>query len=351
MIYQSDNSDMEKHKSSKEKDQKGLASLLEQLPGQIEAKEGIQILTLAKATGVGYVKHQRLQRGIKIFDFDITLVNDTEIFIQSLSNEKLNFFYCLDGKCLYKFEGNNERVLIEQFQTAVAHNKSQFLSSLFVNRNERLILNIIFIDKDEYFKKFNNDSTHEDKLASLLNEISKESKYIHSGGFSLKIAEQLKLLSGLEHENDISEKLSQKGRYYIVLAKQIEQFYNEVNNKSNSSNLLQSELVRISEISEYIKKSPEVQHSIKSLCKKSNLSPAKLQEGFKFMFERTVSDFVRHVRLEKAVYLLNTSDLTISEIVYTVGLTSRSYFCKIFKQRHKCSPKEFRQKIKSTSSS
>jgi len=248
---------------------------------------------------------------------------------------------------LYEFDGGDKQILIEQFQTAVAHTRSDIINSISVNKNERLILNIILVDKEEYFKKFNIKSTqHGDKLSDLLEQVSKDPKYMHSGGFSLKIAEQLKLLFGLEHANDISEKLSQKGRYYIVLAKQIEQFYNEVNNKPSPSNLLQSELVRVSEISAYVKASPEVEHTIKLLCKKSNLSPAKLQEGFKFMFGRTVSDFVRHVRLEKAVHLLSTTDLTISEIVYTVGLTSRSYFCKIFKQSHKCSPKEFRKKLK-----
>lgn len=342
---------MEKLTSNKYNESKGLKSLLNQLPGTIETKEGIHILTLAENIGKGQIKHQNLQKGIEVFDFNFTLVKDTKIFIQSLSNEKLKFFYCLDGKLRYQFEDGNDTVLIEQFQTAVAHNKNEFSNSISVFENEPLILNIIFINKDEYFKKFNNDHGHYgDKLADLLKEISLESKYIHAGGFSLKIAEQLKLLIGLEHANDISEKLSQKGRYYIILAKQIEQFYNEVNNKTNSSNLLQNELVRINDISEYIKNYPEIQHSIKMLCKKSNLSPAKLQEGFKFMFDRTVSDFVRHVRLEKAVVLLNTTDLTISEIVYTVGLTSRSYFCKIFKQKHNCSPKEFRLKLKKITS-
>lgn len=338
---------MDKLKNNKEGNPKGLYSILKQLPGTIEIKEGIKILTLAKSTGKGQIKHQKLQKGIQVFDFDITLIKDTEIYIQSLSEEKLKFFYCLNGKCVYKFQNTINPIAIEQFQTAVAHNKAEFANSISIHKDQHFILNIIFINKDEYFKKFNYDhSQYGDKLAELLKKISQESKYLHAGGFSLKIAEQLKLLLGPEHANDISEKLSQKGRYYIILAKQIEQFYNEVTNGSNTSSLLKNELLRVTEMGEYVKNYPEIPHSIKKLCAKSNLSPAKLQEGFKFMFDRTVSDFVRNVRLEKAVVLLNTSDLTISEIVYTVGLTSRSYFCKIFKQKYHCSPKEFRLKIK-----
>ncbi|RXJ44361.1 helix-turn-helix domain-containing protein [Gelidibacter gilvus] len=38
--------------------------------------------------------------------------------------------------------------------------------------------------------------------------------------------------------------------------------------------------------------------------------------------------------------------MNISEIVYSVGLSSRSYFCRIFKKRFKCSPKLYQQRLK-----
>ncbi|GAA0872142.1 hypothetical protein GCM10009117_12890 [Gangjinia marincola] len=63
------------------------------------------------------------------------------------------------------------------------------------------------------------------------------------------------------------------------------------------------------------------------------------------MHNRTVADYVRNVRLDKAEELMRTTDLNISEIVYSVGLTSRSYFCKIFKQKYKCSPKQYHMKL------
>ena len=67
-----------------------------------------------------------------------------------------------------------------------------------------------------------------------------------------------------------------------------------------------------------------------------------LQEGFKLMHGTTVSDYIRAVRVEKAEELIKTSDLNISEVVYSVGFTSRSYFSKIFRQKYNCSPKEYK---------
>jgi len=43
---------------------------------------------------------------------------------------------------------------------------------------------------------------------------------------------------------------------------------------------------------------------------------------------------------------MKTTDLNISEIVYSVGITSRSYSSKIFKDHYNMSPNDYRSKIK-----
>jgi len=97
---------------------------------------------------------------------------------------------------------------------------------------------------------------------------------------------------------------------------------------------------------ESIKENPQDAYTIDMLCGITGLSPAKLQEGFKAINNRTVSDYIRHVRLLQAQNLMKNGDLNISEIVYSIGFTSRSYFCKIFKAEYGCSPKQYKKKIK-----
>ncbi|MFD2565121.1 helix-turn-helix domain-containing protein [Aquimarina rubra] len=315
------------------------------LPGTIEVNFDIHTLTVASSYGSGQVRYTSLQNGLQTYDFNLKLNEDLEIPVCSITSDSLQFIYCLDGHCYHQFETFEEVAKIEQFQTAVVHSDSGLSSSIIIKKDHKLVLNMICIDKKQYFDKFGaQDNQFSKKIQSLLVNIESKSKHFHLGNYNLKIAEQLKLLFGVEYSNEVSELLSQKGRYYLILAKHIEQFHAEIENNSNTSGLLKDELKAISQISEYIKENPEIQHSIKTLCLHSGLSPAKLQEGFKFMFERTVSDFVRNVRLEKAEKLIRTTDLTISEIVYSIGLTSRSYFCKIFKRKHLCSPKEYKLK-------
>ncbi|PKV50211.1 AraC-like DNA-binding protein [Aquimarina sp. MAR_2010_214] len=319
--------------------------LKEHLQGNITIDYDIHTLTIEPMIGNGQVRYTNLQSGLHTFDFNLKLHKDIEIPIDSITSESIQFLYCLEGYCYHQFQTFEEITQIEQFQTAVVHSDKGLVSKIIIRKGDHLKFNIICVNKKKYFDKYSKeDNPFGKKLQVLLYEIGNKSKHFHLGNYSMKIAEQLKLLFGIEHSNEISEFLSQKGRYYLVLAKHIEQFQAEIENTSNTSGLLKNELKLISEVSDYIKEYPEVQHSIKTLCLKSGLSPAKLQEGFKFIFERTVSDFVRNVRIEKAEKLIKTTDLTISEIVYSIGLTSRSYFCKIFKKKYHCSPKEYKSK-------
>ncbi|UZO81102.1 AraC family transcriptional regulator [Aquimarina sp. ERC-38] len=325
---------------------KRLTNLNKIIPGEIKQVGEHYILYLDPSIGTGEIRYINLRSGLKTFDFNFTLKSNIEIPFNFIEGQTLQFMFCMEGSFTHKFEDHDQAVRIDQYQTAVSHCDKGLPSRIFVQKDQNFVLNVIFVDKSEYFIKFDEDVNHFDqRIQELLKGIGEKHKYFHAGTFSLKIAEQFKLLIQVEHSNEIAEILSQKGRYYLILAQHIEKFCAEIDENENTSGLLKTELKKITEVCEDIKAQPELQHSIKSLCLTSGLSPAKLQEGFKFMFDRTVSDFVRNIRLEKAEDLIRNTDLTISEVVYSVGLTSRSYFCKIFKKKYNYSPKEYKLKV------
>jgi len=171
-------------------------------------------------------------------------------------------------------------------------------------------------------------------------------KSVHLGAYNLKITEQIRLLQFEDRANDITDLLYLEGIYHLILAYHIEQFYQEIQEEEKFSKLTNTELQQIGVLSEFIISRPEIQHSIDSLCRKAGMSPAKLQDGFKYLHGKTVLNYIRSVRLDKADQLLRDSDLNISEIVYTIGFTSRSYFCKIFKQKYRCTPKAYRKMVR-----
>ena len=60
--------------------------------------------------------------------------------------------------------------------------------------------------------------------------------------------------------------------------------------------------------------------------------------------DRDGLEFIRTVRLKRAAQYLAQSDTRISEIMYSVGFNSHSYFTKCFREHFGLSPKEYAEK-------
>lgn len=74
------------------------------------------------------------------------------------------------------------------------------------------------------------------------------------------------------------------------------------------------------------------------------ISKASFYEKLKALTDHTPSEYIRLIRLNHASKLLVTTNLTVSEIMFKAGFSSKSYFFKEFNKQFGCSPKEYRTK-------
>ncbi|HET8804592.1 MAG TPA: AraC family transcriptional regulator, partial [Aequorivita sp.] len=105
-----------------------------------------------------------------------------------------------------------------------------------------------------------------------------------------------------------------------------------------------AELKQINHISSLIETNISDVPTVENLAREAGLNVNKLQEGFKKLYGTTVNNYLQKKRLDAAYNLLTKTDLSISEIVIAIGLSSKSYFSKIFKEKYAISPSEFRKK-------
>ena len=261
----------------------------------------------------------------------------------------MKHYICLEGICSHSFENSNAIRRLDEFQTAISESNVYTKNVIHIRPNIRTVINTICIDKTIYFEnKPNTSYLPKTKFLDLLNVLNFKDKPVYFGTYNLKIGEYVKSLLNINAEEKFTELIRFEGISYFILASHIEQLYEESLQSTNHTTLTGTELKSISSVSEVIKTSPQEPYTIDMLCGITRLSPAKLQEGFKALNNRTVSDYIRYIRLRKAENLIKTTDLNISEIVYSIGFTSRSYFCKIFKTEYGCSPKQYKKKAKST---
>ncbi len=80
-------------------------------------------------------------------------------------------------------------------------------------------------------------------------------------------------------------------------------------------------------------------------CGEIGMSRMQLHRKLLAFTGLSTTAFIRSQRLKQALHILKTSDASISEVAYTVGFNTPSYFIKCFKETYKKTPSEFLQTI------
>lgn len=80
---------------------------------------------------------------------------------------------------------------------------------------------------------------------------------------------------------------------------------------------------------------------VTELSEALNMSRSNLLRKIKQETGESVSVFIRNVRLQNALLLLQQEELTVSEISYRVGFSSTSYFTKCFRELYGKTPGDF----------
>lgn len=144
--------------------------------------------------------------------------------------------------------------------------------------------------------------------------------------------------------DEVSEDMKVVGHIFLLAELIIKQYLNDYLDPSPPDIVFKEwEIDELLKISKKIEEDPGKEYSVDQISKETGIRGPRLQAGFKEMHDLTVALFIKEMRLRKAEQLIRKSDFNISEIVYKVGLSSRSYFSRIFKQKYGCSPSDYQK--------
>lgn len=86
--------------------------------------------------------------------------------------------------------------------------------------------------------------------------------------------------------------------------------------------------------------------SLKEISQSLNVHPTYLSREFsKYFDDLSFGDYIRKLRIEKAIQLLNESNHSLAEIAYLTGFSDQSHFNRIFKKSTGKNPSAFRKKV------
>ncbi|WP_276373799.1 chromate resistance protein ChrB domain-containing protein [Chryseolinea sp. H1M3-3] len=87
--------------------------------------------------------------------------------------------------------------------------------------------------------------------------------------------------------------------------------------------------------------------NLKELSQSLNVHPSYLSREFsKYFDDLSFGDYIRKLRIEKAILLLNDSKHTLAEIAYLTGFSDQSHFNRIFKKYTGKSPALYRKSLR-----
>jgi AraC-like DNA-binding protein len=86
--------------------------------------------------------------------------------------------------------------------------------------------------------------------------------------------------------------------------------------------------------------------SLKEISGSLNVHPTYLSREFsKYFDDLSFGDYIRKLRIEKAIVLLNDSKHSLSEIAYLTGFSDQSHFTRIFKKTTGKSPLTYKKSL------
>jgi transcriptional regulator GlxA family with amidase domain len=85
------------------------------------------------------------------------------------------------------------------------------------------------------------------------------------------------------------------------------------------------------------------QFGVSELAERMRLNRSYVHRKLKSITNKSVSEFIREIRLQKAKELLEQGTDNISEVAYSVGFSSPSYFSKCFHDFYGYSPGEVKK--------
>jgi AraC-like DNA-binding protein len=86
--------------------------------------------------------------------------------------------------------------------------------------------------------------------------------------------------------------------------------------------------------------------SLQQVSEELEINPAYLSREFSKYFENlSFGDYIRKMRIEKAMNLMETTDYSLAEIAYLTGFSDQSHFNRIFKKQMSMKASEYKKNL------
>ncbi|MCB7480571.1 helix-turn-helix transcriptional regulator [Christiangramia sediminis] len=296
-------------------------------------------LKIPESKGRGTIKGINFPNGIGLYTYHCKLNTDINLAVSQPFIKPIRFIYCVKGEVESYFNKKEDLNNITDHQFLIAAPKDNEVHNLNFIKDRDIIMCYLEIDRLKFQQYFSFDLHDlEPVFYKIFSDIEALNRISETGSFSLKTADAIKEIrhcdaTGFPRVNFIGAKALEVLSYMLARFKKESQRFENTEMREKDRKAIETAV-------NYIDSNISQTGTVNDLAQIAGVNTNKLQEGFQAIYGKTVNGYIRDVRLSKSLTMLSAGNKNVSEVVYELGLSSRSYFSKIFKAKYGVSPRK-----------
>ncbi|MGA8853346.1 MAG: AraC family transcriptional regulator [Christiangramia sp.] len=296
-------------------------------------------LTIPDEIGDGFIRGINFPNGIGLYTYKFKLKEDLYFKISHPSIRPIRFVYCTRGEIESSFCSTDDIEIIKEHEYLIAAPKTSETHNLKIKKDIEIAICYLEIDRLKFQQYFSFDLHElEPVFYKLFSDINAKNRISSKGSFNLNTSETIKEikncdLTGFPRINFFGAKSLEILSYMLNRFKKQDQNLGEKEMKDKDVKAIEKAV-------DYIDTNISQAGTVNELAQIAGVNTNKLQEGFQNIYGKTVNEYIRDIRLTKSLSMLSSGNKNVSEVVYELGLSSRSYFSKIFKAKYGVSPRK-----------
>ncbi len=304
---------------------------------------------ISPGLGEGKIYGMNFNDGLGLIKYEGKFKEDSEVIFEAGIASRLIFLFNLESTLKLKIDGFEEKIELNKFQNCILAIPARISYTIHFFAEEAFELNCLeLIQPHDGNKALQHDNHWEQVLHLLLENSNDHHAYCHQGNYSLKTVDLFREMESFEKDG-VLKHLFFDAKAHEILVQQLLRYENDLENPVQINRNMALEAEFIANASVVLRNNVGSINTVRSLARMTGSNNNKLQAGFKRFYGQTVNEYLNTVRMQKGRDFLINTEYNISEIVDKIGLSSKSYFSKIFREQYGLSPSEFRKKMKEAS--
>ncbi len=298
-------------------------------------------LEIPEELGSGNIRAFELEHGLGILDVDCLLKKPVPFTLDNRKVQPLKILFNRGSEIVHGFDGTDEEHRIGRMESTMLSCNMKHGHIFRFPADQPVCVFSLEINRKKFESKIDDFlSEMNGELEDVFRDVNGVNLFYHKTNYSLDIAEFIEeFLSG--DMDGFMQAVYLEGKAFEILSHFLQNYMDDQQIPGDKCALRQSTVERIGQAVEIVKKDIENHIGVANLASRVGLSKNTLQRGFKVLHKMTVNDFIRHHRIEVAKELIETTDLNVTEISYRIGINSRSYFSKLFKEKYGMTPSDY----------